>query len=68
MVYLYRRPSLGEIIGTTQAKRRVSRRYHLRALTDPAYPVKNAERRMKRRAGYYSWPMMLLRFMLRVLR
>jgi hypothetical protein len=40
----YRRPSLGEVLGTTQAKRRISRKYHLRALTDPTAPLKNAER------------------------
>jgi hypothetical protein len=63
----YRRPSVGELTGTTQAKRAISRRYHLRALSDPLYPVKNAERRVKRRIGYYSEPMKLLRFALRVL-
>jgi hypothetical protein len=30
----YRRPSMGELPGTTQIKRRVSRKYRLRAITD----------------------------------
>jgi hypothetical protein len=50
----YRKPSIGELLGTTKVKRRVSRKYHLRAITDPLYPVKNAERRAKRKVGYYS--------------
>lgn len=64
----YRRPSLGEILGTTQAKRRVSRKYHLATLRDPMTPVKNMERRAKRSVGYYSGPMKALRFVLRLLK
>jgi hypothetical protein len=65
-MYLFRKPSVGEALGSTQAKRRISRRYHLRALSDPRYPLKNAQRRMKRRAGYYGFWMRLFRFALRM--
>lgn len=67
MTYLFRRPSLGELVGTTQAKRRVTRRYHLRAL-DPQYQVELAGRRAKRRLGYYSFGARLFRFALRMTR
>jgi hypothetical protein len=57
----YRRPSIGELLGTTQAKRRISRRFGLATLRDPTTPVKNLERRTKRRVGYYSEPAKLAR-------
>jgi hypothetical protein len=57
----YRRPSLGEIFGTTQAKRRLSRRFGLATLRDPSTPLKNMQRRAKRRIGYYSEPAKLAR-------
>lgn len=68
MTYLFRRPSVGEILGTTQAKRRISRKYHLRTISDPMSVVDNAERRVKYRAGYYSFPLRLARFVLRMLK
>jgi hypothetical protein len=43
-----RRLSLGEL--------QVSRKHHLRIVHDPMSPLKNAERRAKRRAGYSSPP------------
>src|SRR5690349_13788035 len=52
----YRRPSLGELLGTTQAKRRISRKYGLATLRNPATPIKNLQRRAKRSVGYYSEP------------
>lgn len=64
----YRQPSIGELFGTTQAKRRISRKYHLRTLRDPEAPLENLERRGKRRVGYYSEPMKALRFLARILR
>jgi hypothetical protein len=64
----YRKPSIGELVGTTQAKRRVSRKYKVRRVRDPLSPLKNAERRAKRRAGYYSAPSSALRFLARLLR
>jgi hypothetical protein len=64
----YRRPSLGELLGISQAERQVSRKYHLRIVRDPMSPLKNAERRAKRRAGYYSPLMQLARFVRRLFR
>ena len=59
----YRRPSVGEILGTTQAKRQVSRRLGLRFWRDPSTPIRNLQRRAKRRAGYYSEPVKAVRHM-----
>jgi hypothetical protein len=61
-----RRPSLGELLGISQASRQVSRKYHLRIVLDPLSPLKNAERRAKRSAGYYSPLMMFARFLRRL--
>jgi hypothetical protein len=57
----YRRPSVGELIGTTQAKRQISRRWGLATLRDPTTPIKNLQRRAKRRVGYYSEPVKFAR-------
>jgi hypothetical protein len=59
----HRRPGLWEMVGTTQVKRRVSRKSRLRAITDPLYRLENAERRAKRKLGYYSAPMVFARFL-----
>jgi hypothetical protein len=64
----YRRPSLGELLGISQAERQVSRRYHLRIVRDPMSPLKNAERRAQRRAGYNGPLMQLARFLRRLFR
>jgi hypothetical protein len=64
----YRRPSLGELLGISQRERQVSRKYHLRIVQDPMSPLKNAERRAKRSAGYYSPPMIFARFLGRLFR
>lgn len=55
--FRYRRPSLSEIFGVSQAKRRVSRKIGLATLRDPNTPLRNAERRVKNQLGYYSEPM-----------
>jgi hypothetical protein len=60
-----RRPSLGELLGISQASRQVSRKYHLRILLDSFSPL---ERRAKRRAGYYSPPMMFAGLLRRLFR
>ncbi len=59
----YRKPSVNELLGITQARRRVSRKLGLATLRDPRTPIRNLERRMKRRAGYYSEPMKAARRM-----
>ncbi len=63
-----RRPSLGELLGISQASRQVSRKHHPRIVRDPMSPLKNAERRVKQRAGYSSVPMQLARFLRRLFR
>ena len=63
-----RRPSLGELLGISQAERQISRKHHLRIVHDRMWPLKNIERRAKRRAGYYRLPMMLARFLRRLFR
>jgi hypothetical protein len=64
----YRRPSLAELLGISQAARQVSRKHHLRIVLDPMLPLTNAERRGKRRAGYYSPPRRFARFLRRLFR
>ena len=64
----FRRPSLGELLGISQAERQVSRKHHLRIVRDPMSPLKNAALRAKRRAGSYSPPMKLARFLRRLFR
>ena len=53
----YRRPSLGSLLGVTQAKRNISRKLGLATLRDPTTPLKNLERRELRKVGYYSEPL-----------
>jgi len=48
-----RRPSLGELLGISQAERQVSRKHHLRIVRDRMWPLKNSDRRAKLRAGHY---------------
>ena len=64
----YRRPSLGELLGISQAARQVSRKHHLRIVLDPMSPLKNAQRSVKRRAGHSSPPTMFARFLRRLFR
>jgi hypothetical protein len=64
----YRRPSLGELLGISQRERQVSRKYHLRIVRDPFSPLSNAERRAKRRVGYYSAGAKFARWLLRLFR
>ena len=64
----YRRPSLGELLGISQASRQVSQKNHLRIVGDPMSPLKFAERKAKRRPGYYSPPKQLARFLRRLFR
>ncbi len=61
-----RRHTLGELLGISQAERQVSRKHHLRIVLDPMTPLKNIERRAKRRAGHNSLPMMFARFLRRL--
>jgi len=63
-----RRPSLGELLGISQASHQVSRKYHLRILRDSMSPLEDAQRRAKRRSDYWSPPMMFARFLRRLFR
>ncbi len=51
-----------------QASRQVSRKYHLRVVREPMWPLKNAKRRSKQRAGLFSPTMQLARFLRRLFR
>jgi hypothetical protein len=57
------RPSLGELLGISQASRQVSRKRHLRIVHEPMSRLKNA----KRHAGY-SPPSQFVRFLRRLLK
>jgi hypothetical protein len=61
----YRRPSVRTLLGITRAKRRLgaSTGYY-RATRWMRWPT-NARRRVLRRAGYYSAPLMFLRWLMR---
>jgi hypothetical protein len=61
----YRRPSLKTALGVTRAKRRLRQATGYYALTRPWRAPGNFKRRVLRRAGYYSGPMKLLRFLFR---
>jgi hypothetical protein len=60
------RPSLGELLGISQAERQVSRKHQLRIVHDPMSPLKNVQRRARRGGGYNSAPMMFARFLRRL--
>lgn len=64
----YRRPSLSTALGITRAKRRFKQQTGYYALTRPFRAPGNFKRRVLRRAGYYSGPMKLLRFLRRMAR
>jgi hypothetical protein len=61
-----RQPSLGELLGISQASRQISRKHHLRIVLDPLPPLKNVQRQTTRRAGDYSPPMQFARFLRRL--
>ncbi len=63
----YRRPSASTLLGITRAKRHLKTATGYYAATRWTRAPYNFKRRMLRRAGYYSGPMKLFRFMRRVL-
>ena len=67
-IFRYRRPSLNTILGVTKAKRRVKKNLGIYEVTKYTNAPKNFERRVKRRAGYYSEPMKMARFINRMLK
>ena len=62
-----RQPSLGELLGSSQAQRQVWRKHKLRIVQDAMPPLRSAERQAERRTGYYTAPMTLARFLGRLL-
>lgn len=62
----YRKPSLKSVLGITKAKRRVKKAAGIYNITKYTNAPKNAKTRLKRKAGYYSEPMKLLRFIFRL--
>ncbi len=64
----YRRPSLKTALGITRAKKRMNRRLGITAVMRPLRARGNYERRLKRRLGYYSEPMKMLRLIRRLLK
>lgn len=59
--FRYRKPSLKTVLGVTKAKKTIKRKTGITAATRPLRIVTNAERRIKRRLGYYSAPAKMLR-------
>lgn len=64
----YRKPSLKTVLGVTKAKRRVKKQLGIYEVTRIVNAPKNLKRRVKRRMGYESEPLKLLRFILRLFR
>ncbi len=64
----YRRRSLSTMLGITRAKKRINRPVGLTAIRKPLRAPGNFERRLKRRAGYYSEPIKLFRWLTRLLK
>lgn len=53
-VFRYRKPSVNRMLGISRAKSQFTRATGGAAVRNPKALVKNYERRVKRRAGYYS--------------
>jgi hypothetical protein len=62
-LFRYRRPSVKTLLGVTRAKKRLNRQLGITAIKRPFRAPGNMKRRVLRRAGYYSEPMKLMRFM-----
>ncbi len=59
----YRKPSLRSALGVTKAKRSLIRNLGVYKVTRYTNAPKNTKTRLKRKAGYYSEPMKLFRFL-----
>ncbi len=62
-LFRYRKPSLRTIFGVTKAKRRLKRELGIRDKYQ--HPIRHMERTTKRKLGYYSPWLTLLRFLWR---
>ena len=61
-LWRYRKPSIKSTLGVTKVKKRVKKKLGITAAMKPLRTPKNIERRIKRKAGWYSWPICLLRY------
>lgn len=57
----YRKPSVKTVLGVTKMKKRIRKALGINKILAPFRAVKNYQRRMLRRAGYYSPEMKMLR-------
>jgi hypothetical protein len=62
-LFRYRKPSVKTRVGVTKAKKRLNRATGITAAKRPFRAPQNMERRVLRRAGYYSGPMKFMRFL-----
>jgi hypothetical protein len=67
-LFRYRRPSLDTLLGITKAKKRANKALGITTLMKPFRAPENAKRRLLRKTGYYSEPMELARFLMRLFR
>ena len=65
-LFRYRRPSVKTMFGVTKAKKRMNRALGITAVKRPFRAPGNYKRRVLRRAGYYSGPMKMFRFIRRI--
>ena len=68
MKFRYRKPSLKAALGVTKAKRRINKMTGISKVTKVTNAPKNFKRRVKRKAGYYSTPMKMFRFISRLMK
>jgi hypothetical protein len=62
-----RTPSLGELLGSSQAVHQISRQHTIRIARDPFAPFNTAEFQAKRRAGSHVGPIQVARLLGRLL-
>ena len=60
-LFSYRKPSVRRVLGISSARSRFTRSTGGRAVRHPKSILQNAQRRAKRRIGYYSAPAKALR-------
>ena len=65
-LFRYRRSSMKTMLGVTRAKKRFNRAVGITAIKRPFRAPGNDKRRALRRAGYYSEPMRMFRFIRRI--
>ncbi len=53
-LFRYRKPSVKRMLGVSRAKSKFTRATGGAMMRNPKAPLKNLERRVKRKAGYYS--------------